>query len=73
MTFQLDDDVRLRFYGMLQLAVLAWSMLALALGGWLALPAIPLYTLALGGILVILQVAMRSRTYAHLKQSDHRD
>jgi len=61
-----------RFYFSIQLAQIAWVALALAGGGALALPSLPLYVATMGGMLGILAVAMRSPTYAHLRFGDNR-
>jgi hypothetical protein len=68
----LDDNrklkaLRVRFYGSLELMVLAWAALSLALGAALALSPSVHYALAMTGLLVILGVAMRSRTYRSVR------
>lgn len=61
---------KVRFYISVQLAQIAWVGIALAVGGALALPSLPLYVVAMGGMLGILVVAMRNPTYARLCLED---
>jgi apolipoprotein N-acyltransferase len=56
-----------RFYFSIQVAQIAWVGIALAVGGALAVPSLPLYVATMGGMLGILAVAMRNPTYARLR------
>jgi hypothetical protein len=61
-----------RFYISIQLAQIAWVGIALAVGGALAVPSLPLYVSTMGGLLGILLVAMRNPTYARFRLEDDR-
>ena len=60
---------RTRFYAPLTLMILSWSMLSLSLGGALGLDSRLHYAVTLGGLLLILGLAMRRPEYRRLKAS----
>ena len=56
-----------RFYIAIQVAQIAWVGIALAVGGSLAIPSLPLYIATMAGLVAILAVAMRNPSYARLR------
>ena len=63
---------RARFYIAIQVAQVAWVGIALAVGGSLAVPSLPLYVATMVGMLALLAVAMRSPAYAGLREEANR-
>jgi hypothetical protein len=60
---KLERAQRVRFYMSLEAMLVAWSVMALAIGAALGLSAPVHYSITMVGFLVILGLAMRSRTY----------
>jgi hypothetical protein len=58
-----------RFYRSLELKLVAWTFLALGLGLALALPSVALAVASMGGMLIILRLAMKDPVYVHLRAS----
>jgi hypothetical protein len=67
-----SSAAKARFYISIQLAQVAWVGIALAIGGALAVPSLPLYISTMGGMLGILLLAMHNPTYARLRLEDDR-
>ena len=65
--FNQPDLDKLHVYGSILLMVMAWSAIALAVGGAFALASSVLYALTLGGILAILGFASRHPRYLNLR------
>jgi hypothetical protein len=56
-----------RFYFSLQVAEIAWIVIALAIGGAFSIASLPLYVATMLGMLTILGFAMRHPTYVRIR------
>jgi hypothetical protein len=61
---------KVRFYASLEAKLAAWAAVTLGVGVLLALPTLVLAVSSMGGMLVILRLAMKDPTYIGLRQSE---
>ncbi len=63
-----NPAVRVRFYGSLEAAMIAWAALMISIGGTFGIDRLPLYIATLGGMLAILGAAMKHPVYRRLRE-----